>query len=45
MEEIWKPVVGWEDSYEVSNLGNIKSLDRYITTKNGHQLYIKQTIK
>ena len=44
MEEIWKPVVGWEDSYEVSNLGNIKSLDRYITTKNGHQLYIKQTI-
>ena len=24
MEEIWKPVVGFEDLYEVSNLGRIK---------------------
>lgn len=27
MEEIWKPVVGYEGMYEVSNLGNIKSLN------------------
>lgn len=26
IEEIWKPVVGFERFYEVSNLGNIKSL-------------------
>lgn len=26
MEEIWKPVVGYEWLYEVSNLGNIRSL-------------------
>lgn len=26
MEEIWKPVVGYEDRYLVSNLGNVKSL-------------------
>ena len=28
MEEIWKPVVGHETSYEVSSLGNVRSLDR-----------------
>lgn len=26
MEEIWKPVVGYEGFYEVSNLGRVKSL-------------------
>lgn len=26
MEEIWKPVEGWEGKYEVSNLGRVKSL-------------------
>lgn len=28
MEEIWKPVVGYEGLYEVSNLGRVKSLER-----------------
>ncbi len=28
MEEIWKPVVGFEGAYEVSNLGNVRSIDR-----------------
>lgn len=27
--EIWKPVKGYEDSYEVSSLGRVKSLSRY----------------
>lgn len=27
--EVWRPVVGWEDSYEVSDRGRIRSLDRY----------------
>lgn len=33
--EFWKPVVGAEDGYEVSNHGNVRSLDRVIVTKNG----------
>ena len=28
--EIWKPVVGYEDFYEVSNLGRVRSFDRYV---------------
>ncbi len=26
--EIWKPVLGWEKTHEVSNLGNVRSLRR-----------------
>ncbi|MDR3596674.1 NUMOD4 domain-containing protein [Clostridium sp.] len=33
--EIWKDIVGYKKSYQVSNLGNIRSKDRYITTKKG----------
>lgn len=28
--EVWKPIKGYEGLYEVSNLGNLRSLDRYI---------------
>lgn len=30
MEEIYKPVVGYENLYEVSNLGNVRSLSRTV---------------
>ena len=30
MNEIWKDVKGYEGLYQISNLGNVKSLDRYI---------------
>jgi hypothetical protein len=33
--EQWKPVVGYEGFYEVSNLGRVKSLDRVCHDKNG----------
>jgi hypothetical protein len=33
--EIWKQVKGYEGLYEVSNLGNIKSVDRYVTSITG----------
>lgn len=33
--EIWKDIVGYEGYYQVSNLGRVKSLDRYSTTKRG----------
>lgn len=32
MKEEWKPVVGYEGLYEVSSLGNVRSLDRIITS-------------
>ena len=28
MEEIWKPVVGYEGCYEVSNMGRVRSVER-----------------
>ena len=28
LQEIWKPVVGYEDRYEVSNWGNVRSISR-----------------
>jgi hypothetical protein len=34
-EEIWKPVVGYEGLYEVSNRGRVRSLDRR-RPHNGH---------
>ena len=29
-EIVWKPIVGYEDCYEVSNIGKIRSIDRII---------------
>lgn len=33
-EEIWRPVVGYEGLYEVSNTGLIRSLDRFVGNRN-----------
>lgn len=33
MEEIWKDIKGYEEMYQVSNLGRIRSLDRYVRHK------------
>ena len=41
MEEVWKDVVGYEGFYKISNKGNIKSLDRYITQSNGFRYLCK----
>lgn len=30
MNEIWKPIEGFEGYYEVSNLGQVRSCDRYV---------------
>lgn len=35
MDEIWKPVLGYEGLYEVSSLGRVRSLDRNVYRKNG----------
>lgn len=33
-EEIWQPIVGYENLYEISNLGRIRSVDRYVIYPN-----------
>lgn len=33
LKEKWKPVVGYEGLYEVSNLGRVKSLERHIVAR------------
>lgn len=33
MEEIWMAITGYEGLYEVSNLGRVRSVDRYTTGK------------
>lgn len=38
MKEVWKPVVGFEGLYEVSNLGNVKSIERNGTKKGGNHM-------
>ena len=41
MNEIWKPVVNFEGFYEVSNLGNVRTIDRNVYDKNGKLRRIK----
>lgn len=35
MKEVWKPVVGYEESYDVSNLGRVRSKRRLIEKSDG----------
>ena len=35
MQEVWRPVVGWEGLYEVSDQGRVKSLARRYWTEGG----------
>lgn len=40
-EEIWKDVVGYEGFYMVSNLGNVRSMERVVERNNGRNLNIR----
>ena len=35
IEEIWKDIKGYEGYYQISNYGNVKSLERIVTRKDG----------
>ena len=37
MKEIWKSIQGYEGLYEVSNFGNVRSLDRVIRSKHNEK--------
>ena len=35
MSEVWKDIDGYEGSYQVSNMGRVRSVDRVVTDKDG----------
>lgn len=43
--EIWKDIEGYEELYQVSNLGRIRSLDRYVGYKGIKKRLIKGSLK
>lgn len=43
--EIWKDVINYEGLYQVSNLGNIRSVNRNIKTKTGYRFYKGKILK
>lgn len=42
---IWKDVIGYEGHYQVSNMGQVRSLDMYLTCRNGAKRLHKGKIK
>ena len=48
MTEVWKPIVGFEGQYDVSNLGRVRSLPRAVqqVRRNGktHTIHLKGRI-
>jgi hypothetical protein len=40
MKEIWKDIAGYEKMYQVSNLGRVRSLDRY--SWNGYKYWLQR---
>ena len=44
-EEIWKPVLGYEGLYEVSSLGNVRSVDRVIVKESGKTCNLKGVVR
>lgn len=47
MKEIWKDIIGYEGLYQISNLGNVKSLERLVkdSNKDRYQLLKEKTLK
>lgn len=45
MEEIWKPIEGYENFYEVSSEGRVRSVDREVVCSDGSKHFYKGQIK
>lgn len=41
----WRPVVGWEGLYEVSDAGDVRSLTRVVETEKGPKKFIGRLLK
>lgn len=42
-KEIWKDIPGYEGLYQVSSLGNVKSLERYVINR-GYNMFVSEKI-
>lgn len=45
LKEVWKDIKEYEGYYEVSNLGNVRSKERYVKTGGGGKRLISSKIK
>jgi hypothetical protein len=43
--EIWQDIKGYEDLYQISNLGRVKSMSRWVTNGDNQYKYIHETIR
>ncbi len=43
-EEIWRDIKGYEGTYQVSNWGRVRSIDREVVFKGGSKRWIKGKI-
>lgn len=44
IKEVWKDIIGFEGYYQISNLGNVKSLERFVPRK-VKERFLKPRIK
>lgn len=44
MIEEWRPIEGYEELYEVSSYGRVRSLDRYVVDSLGHRKFYKSKV-
>lgn len=44
-QEIWKDVLGYEGIYQISSLGRVKSLSRFIETRKGVFAFVKERVR
>ena len=44
MKEVWKDIQSYEGLYQISNLGRVKSLEKYVTERNGKVRIKKESI-
>ena len=45
INEVWKPIRGWENLYEVSNMGRVRSVDRWVNHAYGKALKKGKIVK
>lgn len=45
MNESWRDILGWEGYYQISNLGAVRSLDRWVSQKGKSRLYEGRELK
>lgn len=43
--EIWKPIPGYEDTYEVSSQGRVRSIDRFVHFTDGRKRFFKGVVR